>query len=210
MNALVKRITPSITTMIRMDHSHVLALFHRYRPDSSASRKRALVTNACLALDVHAQLEEEIFYPALRSVMSEDPIFQKSEPEHAEIRRLVNDLRERAADGGPIGDLSYDDKFLELMRIVIHHVADEETTLLPVAERLLGVDRLSELGAQMTRRRVDLIKPHAGEFVVTAARSFPVGAAASAALLAAGAIALGVAMRPRRRKGVRRYLSSWR
>ena len=96
------------------------------------------------------------------------------------------------------------------MRIVIHHVADEETTLLPMAERLLGVDRLSELGAHMTRRRVELIKPHAGEFAVTAARSFPVGAAAGAALLAAGAIALGVAMKPRRRKGVRHYLRSLR
>ena len=209
MNALVKRVTPSITTMIRMDHSHVLALFHRYRPDSSTSRKRALVTNACLALDVHAQLEEELLYPALRSVMSEDPIFQKSEPEHAEMRRLVNDLRERTA-GGPVGDLSYDDKFLELMRIVIHHVADEETTLLSMADRLLGADRLSELGAQMTRRRVELIKPHAGQFALTAARSFPVGAAAGAALLAAGAIALGVAMAPRRRKGFRQYLRSWR
>ena len=208
MNALVKRVTPSITTMIRMDHSHVLALFHRYRPDSSASRKRALVTNACLALEVHAQLEEELFYPALQSVMSEDPIFQKSAPEHAEMRRLVSDLRERAG-GGSVGDLSYDDKFLKLMRIVIHHVADEETTLLPMAERLLGVDQLSELGAQMTRRRIELIKPHAGEFAVTAARSCPVGAAAGAALLAAGAIALGVAMKPKRRKGVGDQLRSW-
>ena len=208
MNALVKRVTPSITTMIRMDHSHVLALFHRYRPDSSASRKRALVTNACLALEVHAQLEEELFYPALSSVMAEDPIFQKSAPEHAEMRRLVSDLRERAG-GGSVGDLSYDDKFLKLMRIVIHHVADEETTLLPMAERLLGVDQLSELGAQMTRRRIELIKPHAGEFAVTAARSFPVGAAAGAALLAAGAIALGVAMKPKRRKGVGDQLRSW-
>ena len=121
---------------------------------------------------------------------------------------FASSATERAA-GGPVGDLSYDDKFLELMRIVIHHVADEETTLLPMAERLLGADRLSELGARMTRRRVELIKPHAGEFVVTAARSFPVGAAAGAALLAAGAIALGVAMGPRRRKGVRHYLRSW-
>jgi hemerythrin superfamily protein len=199
MNALVNRVTPSITTMIRMDHSHVLALFHRYRPDSSASRKRALVTNACLALEVHAELEEEIFYPALRSVMNEDPIFQKSEPEHAEMRRLVGELRERAADGS-IGDLPYDDKFLELMRIVIHHVADEETTLLPMAERLLGMDKLGELGVQMTRRRLELMKPRAGEFAVTAARSFPVGAAAAAALLAAGAIAI-VAMTPKRRRG---------
>ena len=106
------------------------------------------------------------------------------------MRRLVSDLRERAADGGPVGDLSYDDKFLELMRIVIHHVADEETQLLPAAERLLS-DRLSDLGVAMTKRRIELLKPHAGELAATTVRSFPVGAVAGAALLTAGAMAVG-------------------
>ena len=61
------KLSPCITTMIRMDHSHVLALARRYHPHTSPEKKRALVTNACLALEIHAQLEEEIFYPALRS-----------------------------------------------------------------------------------------------------------------------------------------------
>jgi Hemerythrin HHE cation binding domain len=199
MNALADRVIPDITTMIRADHSHVLALFHRYRPESSAWRKRALVTNACLALEVHAQLEEEIFYPALGAVMGGDPIFQKAEPEHAEMRRLIGELRDRLAGDGPIGDHSDDDKFLELMRLVIHHVADEETRLLPTAERLLP-DRLAQLGAEMTRRRLKLMRPHAADFALNAARSFPVGAAAGAALLVAGAIAIGAALRPRRRR----------
>lgn len=189
MNA-VTRIIPDITTMIRMDHSHVLALFHRYKAHTSPNKKRALVRNACLAIEVHAQLEEEIFYPALRTVISGDEVLDKSEPEHNEMRRFIRDLRELTeVEAGPT-DETFDDKFHDLIRSVMHHVADEETHLLPVAERSLG-ERLNELGVAMTRRRLELLKPHAGELAASTARSFPAGAAAGAALLTAGAVAVG-------------------
>lgn len=190
MNAGIERITPNITTMIRIDHSHVMALFHRYRPSTSASRKRALVTNACLALEVHAQLEEEIFYPALRTIMAGDDVLEKSETEHNEMRRLVAELHQRNETDSAIGDTTYDETFFNLMRTVIHHVADEETRLLPAAERLLS-DQLGRLGIEMTKRRVELLRPHAGELAASTARSFPAGAAAGAALLTAGAVAIG-------------------
>jgi hemerythrin superfamily protein len=194
MNAMAERITPSITTMIRLDHSHVLAVFHRYRPDATPNKKRALVTNACLLLDVHAQLEEEIFYPALRVAMDGDDVLAKSESEHAEMRTIIGELRVVTAADGPTDDqkydAKYDEKFFDLMRLVMHHVADEETRLLPAAERLLR-DRLGQLGIEMTKRRVELMKPHAAEFAETTVRTFPAGAAAGAALLTAGAVAIG-------------------
>jgi hemerythrin-like domain-containing protein len=190
MNAVVNRMTPDITTMIRLDHSHVLALFHRYKVDTSVNKKRALVTNACLALQVHAQLEEEIFYPALRNVMGGDEVLEKSEPEHQQMRDFISELRERSAGGEVVVDESFDNKFMDLMRIVIHHVADEETRLLPAAERLMR-DDLGRLGAEMTRRRIELMRPYAGEIAVSAARSFPVGTATGAALLTVGAVAIG-------------------
>jgi hypothetical protein len=190
MNAVAQRITPSITTLIRMDHSHVLAVFHRYKSDVAPSRKRALVTNACLLLEVHAQLEEELFYPALREVMSGDAVLDKSEPEHAQMKVLIGELRGMAGRDGPTDAAGYDDKFFELMRLVMHHVADEETRLLPAAERLLR-DQLGRLGMEMTQRRLELMKPHAAELAETTVRTFPAGAAAGAALLSAGAIAVG-------------------
>jgi hemerythrin superfamily protein len=190
MNTVADRITPSITTMIRMDHSHVLAVFHRYRADVAPTKKRALVTNACLLLEVHAQLEEEIFYPELREVLSGDEVLDKSEPEHAQMRTLIGELRGMAGAGGPNDAAGYDEKFFELMRLVMHHVADEETRLLPAAERLLR-DRLGRLGMEMTRRRLELMKPHAAELAETTVRTFPAGAAAGAALLTAGAVAVG-------------------
>jgi hemerythrin superfamily protein len=169
------------TTMIRMDHTHVLTLFHRFKPDTSIGKKRALVANACLALDIHAQLEEEFFYPALREVISGDEI---------------GELRQRVGEEGPLESAAFDDKFNDLMRIVMHHVADEETRLLPAAERLLG-DRLAQIGGEMMKRRVELLKPHLGELATSTMRSFP-SAAAAGLLLTAGAVAVGAMLLTRR------------
>lgn len=174
-------LAPYITTLIRLDHTHVLALFRRIRPWTSTSRKRAIVTNACIALEIHAQLEEEIFYPALRKVLAADEVLDKSVPEHDEMRELVRMLRSKDVEA-----TDYDETVHSLMRVVLHHVADEESMLLPRAEMLLG-DQLGELGMQMTRRRMELLRPHASEAAVTFARSFPVATAATAAgLLAVG------------------------
>jgi hypothetical protein len=198
MNAVTDRITPSITTMIRMDHSYVLSLFHRYKADTPSGRKRALVKNACLAIQVHAQLEEEIFYPALRALITGDDVLEKSEPEHEQMRGLISELRELTAAESALTE-AYDDKFMDLMRLVIHHVADEETRLLPTAERLLK-NRLGELGMEMTRRRIELMRPHAAEFTASTMRSFPVGAATGAALVTAGAVAIGAMLFSRGKK----------
>jgi hemerythrin superfamily protein len=207
MNELAARMTPGITSMIRMDHSHVIALLHRYKANTPVSKKRALVANACLALEVHAQLEDEIFYPALREVIPGDDVLDKSESEHNDMRRLIGELRQRG--NGHVGDSEYDDKFYELMRIVIHHVADEETRLLPAAERMLD-DRLVDMGIEMTRRRVELLKPHAGELAATTARSFPAAAATGAVLLTASVVAIGAALVSRRnREGYERRPGRW-
>lgn len=210
MNAVTDRITPSITSMIRLDHTQVMAVFHRYRPETSISRKRALVKNVCLSLEVHAQLEEEIFYPALRNVMSGDEVLQKSESEHERMRQMIGELRQMCGSDGSIQEPAFDDKFLELMRLVIHHVADEETRLLPAAERLLH-DQLGRLGMEMTKRRLELMKPHAAEFAETTVRTFPAGAAAGAALLTAGAVAVGAMLFARsNKKSADTYMSRWR
>jgi len=206
MNAVVARFGPGITTMIRMDHTHVFALFHRYKANTSDSRKRALLANACLALEIHAQLEEEIFYPALRQALGADEVLDKSGSDHDEMRRLIDDLRGHLSAADHVGG-RVDDIFLRLMRAVIHHVADEETHLLPTAERLMS-DQLQELGMRMTRRRLELLKPHAGEIAWSAARSFPAGAAAGAILFTASAVAIGAMLLSRRGVSARRH--AWR
>ncbi len=166
--SLMSHFSPSITNMIRLDHTHVLTAFHQYEIGSSERLKKGLVDNVCLAIEIHAQLEEEIFYPALR-VVADTEILRKSTPEHDEMRGLISRLRNM-----PVADPAFDDTFFELMRHVMHHVADEETLLLPAAERLLP-DQLSELGAQMTKRRLELAGPRAPELASSMARSMSPG-----------------------------------
>jgi len=189
---ILAKLSPSITKMIRMDHTHVMATFHRFQAESSPARKQAIVKAVCLALEIHAQLEEEIFYPALRDVDGNNQVLAKAKPEHDEMKRLIAELREMEAE-----DAGYDDKFLELMRDVIHHVADEESVLLPAAERLLA-DRLSELGAQMTKRRLQLATPHAGEMAAATARAMPAGTMLVAGGLIAGAYLISRGLESRR------------
>ncbi|HVL58944.1 MAG TPA: hemerythrin domain-containing protein [Burkholderiaceae bacterium] len=182
MNTMIKHLSPSASDMIRADHTHVLATFHQYEVDGNPRDKKALANAICLSLDIHAKLEEEIFYPAMRESLSDKELLDKSASEHAELHRLVYRLREMEPT-----DPAFDATLMELMREVMHHVADEETRMLPEAESLLGEDRMAELGAEMTRRRLQLMAPHAGEIASNTIRSIP----ASYALMAAGALVAG-------------------
>ena len=154
----MSKLSPSVTDMIRFDHSHVLVTFHQYTTTTRAAVKKALADTICDALEIHATLEEEVFYPVIRRLNPNEPVIQKSEPEHDEMRRMIAELRTAKAT-----DEHHDALMHDLMRDVLHHVADEETVLLPEAERMLSKERLSELGSAMTRRRLELLKPKAGK-----------------------------------------------
>jgi hypothetical protein len=186
MNELVVRVAPNANDMIRGDHTRVLALFHRYKVDLPAARKQALAESICLALEIHARIEEEIFYPALRRV---DPdLIDKSVPEHNEMRRMISRLRATPPHG-----LAHDAALMALMRDVMRHVADEETMLLPEAERALGAE-LGELGARMMRRRLELALPRAGELARNGVRALPGSLLAVAGALVVGAFFAGRAL----------------
>lgn len=179
MNQLLSRLSPSVTNMIRMDHSYVMTTFHQYDVDTPPRVKKGLADTVGVALEIHAQLEEEIFYPALRAI-ADTEFLQKSIPEHDQMRRLITQLRNLEP-----GHASYDETFFELMNNVMHHFADEETLLLPTAERVLA-DRLGELGAAMTKRRLQLAAPRTGEIAGGMVRSVGAGTlvAGAGALLA--------------------------
>jgi hypothetical protein len=190
MNRLAVQLAPGATRLIRSDHSKVLALFHRYRLDAPPRRKQALAETICLMLEVHARIEEEIFYPAMRRV---DPdLVDKSLPEHNEMRRLIMRLRET-----PPHDLTHDAALMALMRDVMRHVADEETMLLPEAERALP-DQLDEIGARMMKRRMELALPRSGELARNGLRALPGSVFAVTGALVVGAFVAGLALtRPR-------------
>ncbi len=162
------------------------------RPSTSTTRrprlefKKRLADTICVALEIHAQLEEEIFYPAMRAVADTD-FMRKSVPEHDQVRRLITQLRNLRPD-----EAAFDEVFYQLMNAVMHHVADEETLLLPVAERVLA-DQLGELGAEMAKRRLQLTASRGGELAGSMARSMGAGGLVlgAGAVLAAGYLLSG-------------------
>lgn len=187
MTGLVSRLFPTATNMIRLDHTHVMSTYHQYKPSAPSRVKKGLVNTICTALEIHAQLEEEIFYPEMRKVC-EDERITKSFDEHTEMKRLIGLLRSMEPEAR-----DYDETLSALMRDVMHHVADEETILLPAAEKLLA-DRLGELGAQMTKRRLQLVGPRSGEIAVDMGRAAS-GNTAAIAMVGLAAAGLLVARR---------------
>ena len=201
MNAPFFGLSQTVTNMIRVDHTHVLSTFHQYKAVAAPRVKKGLVLTICTALEIHAQLEEEIFYPAMREVDEGEKLLGDSEAEHQEMERLIVLLRQMEPEAR-----DYDKTFYSLMGNVLHHVADEETVVLPAAERVLG-ERLGELGAHMAKRRVQLVAPRSGEIALNMGRAVSGNKAAlSMAALAAGCLIWASSAREQRwrRRAIKR------
>ena len=130
MNSMMSRISPSAANMIRMDHTHVLASFHQYSPDSRPQTRKALANSICLALEIHAQLEEELFYPAARRAIQEPRLLDQALEDHGRAKELIAQLVDASA-----GDALFNTRVRLLRDAIEQHVAQEESELFPQVGR---------------------------------------------------------------------------
>jgi hemerythrin-like domain-containing protein len=143
------------TEMLLQDHVRVQKLFKDFagidREDSEAVRE--LVETACLELQIHSMLEEEIFYPAVRAQADEQEIedlLNESDVEHESVDELISKLHELEPE-----DPMYCAYFAVVIEYVKHHIKDEEQNLFPRAEKMKGLD-LVQVGEEMRLRREEL------------------------------------------------------
>lgn len=144
-----------ILAQLRADHAHVRALFHAFAMldrEEKAQRAR-VVDELCDALLMHALLEDELFYPALRGVV-EDDLLEDAALEHDSTRELVDQLGSLFP-----GDDYFDVAVAVLADEVERHVAFEENLLFPALART-GADQLG-LGLRLRARRAQLESDHA-------------------------------------------------
>jgi hemerythrin superfamily protein len=186
---LYKSSHSSATDLVRADHSRVLAAFHRYDPSGQSAVQRALVETICLALEIHAEIEEKILYPAARE--NQEPTVDKSVSEHAKMRQLITTLRSLDPENP-----QYEPTIMELMSLVIHHVADEETRILPAVDRLPR-EILRDLSARMWKRRAQLMMENWSAIASNKVRAAP---AFGGILVAAGVVAVLAVGRAMRRR----------
>jgi len=141
-------------SLLSADHAEVKQMFETYRQlvDENADdeQRGELARKICSMLTVHAEIEEEIFYPAMRDNFDDELTVDEAEVEHASAKELIEQL-----EGMDPGDALYDAKVIVLGEYVDHHVQEEENELFPQAEKA-GID-LDELGAELASRKRELM-----------------------------------------------------
>src|SRR5688572_5828898 len=137
---------PSATQMIRQDHKKVEGLFKKVEQTKGAQAKRRLAENAMAELEIHAALEEEIFYPAVKNEVDDGSMVQEAIQEHQTVKQLIAELK-----GMGEADGEFESQFSQLVENVQHHVEEEENEMLPKVEDS-ELD-LNSLGQQMSQRK---------------------------------------------------------
>ena len=136
--------------LLKDDHKEVKTWFEQFEKLEDDTEKAALVAKICLALKVHTQIEEEIYYPATRAVIDDDDLLDEAEVEHATAKQLIAEIQSMKA-----GDRLFDAKVTVLGEYIDHHVEEEETEMFPES-RDSNLD-LKALGAQLAARKAELM-----------------------------------------------------
>jgi hemerythrin superfamily protein len=141
--------------MLKDDHKQVKALFREYEQagDRAHKTKQRIAEKVFKDLEVHTALEEEIFYPAVRSRADAEgqELVAEGIEEHHVVDVLIAELKALNPE-----DEQFDAKFTVLMENVEHHIEEEEGEMLPDAQRRLR-DDLERLGTEMAQRKEQLL-----------------------------------------------------
>ena len=138
--------------LLKADHKEVDAMFKEYDKTDDDAKKQDLASRICKALTVHAQIEEEIFYPAAYDALDEegDDLLDEAEVEHTSCKALIAEI-----EAMNVGEPLFDAKVKVLGEYIKHHVEEEESELFPEC-RDADMD-LKAIGEQLAARKSELI-----------------------------------------------------
>ncbi len=136
--------------LLRADHKHVSELFDAYEKTRSNSKKKSLVAEICTELSVHAQIEEEIFYPAVKLALKDKELIPEATVEHATLKDLIAQVEGIEPDGE-----MFDAKIKVMSEYVKHHVKEEQNEIFPKAKET-NLDMV-ELGSKLAERKSELL-----------------------------------------------------
>jgi hypothetical protein len=138
--------------LLAADHRKVEELFEQFEKATGTAAKEKLVQRICTELKVHAQIEEEIYYPAIRGKVEEDAL-DEAYVEHDGAKLLINELEAAAPD-----ESFYDAKVKVLSELIEHHVEEEEKQRDNLFQQTRAADiDLIALGAQLAARKAELM-----------------------------------------------------
>jgi len=140
--------------LLTADHAKVKKMFKEFEKLSKKDDeegKQELATQICQELMVHAQLEEEIFYPAAREAIEDEDLMNEAVVEHNSAKELIAQIQSMGAS-----DPMFDATVKVLGEYVNHHIEEEQNEIFPKVEKA-KVD-LEEIGAEIAQRKEELIE----------------------------------------------------
>jgi hemerythrin superfamily protein len=147
-----RRAALDAVSLLKADHRQVEQWFEAFEKTRSDTRKLDLASRICKALSVHAQIEEEIFYPAFLAATQDKDMHHEAQIEHAGAKNLIAQIR----GSGPDDDY-FDSKVHVLSEMIKHHVKEEEQRGGMFAEAKQSDMDLVALGAQLASRKKTLL-----------------------------------------------------
>ena len=121
-------VSSGVVEMLKEDHEKVKGLFEDF--ESAEGRERAdIAATAIMELEVHADLEEKLIYPAIRKHIDEDEMMNEAVEEHHLVHVLIKELKKLKPK-----DEVFQAKFKVLGELVKHHIEEEEGEMLPKAQ----------------------------------------------------------------------------
>ena len=142
--------TEGVFEMLKADHRRVEELFTQFE-DADKRRRTGIAEETLRELEIHAALEEELVYPAIREVIEEEEKVDEALEEHHVAKLLIKELRKMNA-----GTEEFAPKFKVLGEIIRHHVEEEENETFPEAEKA-GFDE-AELSEELAQRKEKLMQ----------------------------------------------------
>ena len=139
--------------LLTADHESVKALFKQFEKlaeqEGVEDEMEQVVQRICGELTVHATIEEEIFYPAVRAAIDDDDLMDEADVEHASAKALIAEL-----EAGSPGDDHFNAKVKVLSEYINHHVKEEEGEMFPKARKAVDT---AELGVELAERKKELM-----------------------------------------------------
>lgn len=135
--------------LLHEDHQKVDKLFRKFDRTDDENERRELAETICSELEVHATVEEELFYPAVREAIKEEDLIEEAAVEHQSLKNLIATIKELEPS-----DPKYAANVTVLGEYVRHHVKEEEGQIFKKAKAAkLDVE---SLGENMRARKTQL------------------------------------------------------
>ncbi len=146
-------VTTGVIEMLKEDHRKVKGLLEEF--ESAEGREQAdIAATAIMELEVHADLEETLIYPAIREAIDEDDKMNEAIEEHHLVHVLIKELKKLKPK-----DEIFQAKFKVLGELVKHHIEEEEGEMLPRTQE--GNIDWEELETMVVKRKETLVNKHA-------------------------------------------------